>query len=62
LNLQETALGLALIPLLRVVGDVAKMCGYPVGLWWRWRNRHRPEIYWRAQGAPQQDSQRKVTR
>ncbi len=22
---------------LRVVGDVAKMLGYPVGVWWRWR-------------------------
>ncbi len=28
----------ALIPILRVVGDVAKMLGYPVGLLWRWRN------------------------
>jgi len=28
----------ALIPLIRLVGDVAKMLGYPVGLWWRWRN------------------------
>lgn len=30
---------LALIPIIRLVGDVAKMIGYPVGLWWRWRNR-----------------------
>ncbi len=22
---------------LRVVGDIAKMLGYPVGVWWRWR-------------------------
>lgn len=29
----------ALIPIIRVVGDVAKMLGYPVGLLWRWRNR-----------------------
>ena len=36
-----------LVPLIRVVGDVAKMVGYPVGLVWRWRNRHRPEIHWR---------------
>lgn len=28
---------LALIPVIRVVGDIAKMIGYPVGLWWRWR-------------------------
>ena len=36
-----------LVPLIRVVGDVAKMIGYPVGLLWRWRNRHRPEVHWR---------------
>lgn len=30
---------LALIPIIRVVGDVAKMLGYPVGLLWRWRHR-----------------------
>ncbi len=29
----------ALAPLIRVVGDVAKMAGYPVGRWWRRRNR-----------------------
>lgn len=29
----------ALILIIRVVGDVAKMVGYPVGLWWRWRRR-----------------------
>ena len=26
-------------PIIRVTGDVAKMIGYPVGLWWRWRHR-----------------------
>lgn len=26
-----------LIPIIRLVGDVAKMLGYPVGLWWRWQ-------------------------
>lgn len=31
---------LAWIPLLRAIGDIAKMLGYPVG--WRWRLRHRP--------------------
>ena len=30
---------LALIPIIRLVGDVAKMIGYPAGLWWRWRHR-----------------------
>jgi len=28
-----------LIPVIRVVGDVAKMLGYPVG--WRWRLQQR---------------------
>jgi glycosyltransferase involved in cell wall biosynthesis len=28
----------ALIPIIRFVGDVAKMLGYPVGLFWRWKN------------------------
>jgi glycosyltransferase involved in cell wall biosynthesis len=25
------------VPVIRVTGDVAKMIGYPVGMWWRWR-------------------------
>ncbi|HJZ50429.1 MAG TPA: hypothetical protein VKE41_24830, partial [Roseiflexaceae bacterium] len=28
----------ALIPLIRLVGDLAKMVGYPVGIWRRWRS------------------------
>jgi glycosyltransferase involved in cell wall biosynthesis len=28
-----------LIPIIRLVGDVAKMSGYPLGLLWRWRNQ-----------------------
>jgi len=36
-----------LVPVIRVVGDLAKMVGYPVGLFWRWRNRGRAEIHWR---------------
>jgi len=39
---------LLLVPIIRVVGDVAKMVGYPVGLAWRWRKRHRPEVHWQA--------------
>ena len=27
------------VPVIRVAGDVAKMVGYPVGVWWRWRHR-----------------------
>jgi glycosyltransferase involved in cell wall biosynthesis len=32
------ARALALIPIIRLVGDIAKMIGYPVGVWWRLRN------------------------
>ena len=41
---------LLLVPVIRVVGDVAKMIGYPLGLAWRWRNRRRPEVHWRRAG------------
>ena len=27
------------VPVIRVTGDVAKMVGYLVGVWWRWRHR-----------------------
>jgi len=37
-----------LVLLIRLVGDLAKMVGYPVGRWWRWRNRHRAEVHWRG--------------
>ena len=36
-------------PFIRLVGDCAKMAGYPLGLMWRWRNRGREEIHWRRQ-------------
>jgi len=39
----------ALVPVVRLVGDAAKIAGYPVGLLWRWRNRHRPGIHWREE-------------
>jgi glycosyltransferase involved in cell wall biosynthesis len=35
----QAAYALALVPVIRVAGDVAKMLGYPVGLWWRLRSR-----------------------
>jgi glycosyltransferase involved in cell wall biosynthesis len=37
---RELAAGLALVPVVAVVGDVARMCGYPAGV--RWRRTHRP--------------------
>lgn len=35
LNWVERLQVLALIPIIRITGDVAKMLGYPVGVWWR---------------------------
>ncbi|UCG26464.1 MAG: glycosyltransferase [Chloroflexota bacterium] len=35
----ERTRALALIPLIRLVGDLAKMIGYPVGRYWRYKNR-----------------------
>ncbi|MCY3991521.1 MAG: glycosyltransferase [Caldilineaceae bacterium] len=46
-SLAERIQAAALVPVVRFVGDAAKMAGYPVGLVWRWRSRHRAEIRWR---------------
>jgi glycosyltransferase involved in cell wall biosynthesis len=40
MSLMERLYIIAMIPVIRVVGDFAKMAGYPVG--WRWRLRHQP--------------------
>jgi cellulose synthase/poly-beta-1,6-N-acetylglucosamine synthase-like glycosyltransferase len=37
----DRATAVALVPLLRLVGDLAKMAGYPAGLLWRVRHRQR---------------------
>lgn len=39
LPLAEFAAGLVLLPVLRLVGDLAKMAGYPAGIYWRGRYR-----------------------
>ncbi|MFN8527915.1 MAG: glycosyltransferase [Anaerolineae bacterium] len=39
-TLTSNAEAIALVPLIRVVGDVAKMIGYPIG--WLWRLRNNP--------------------
>lgn len=39
LPLREKSRVYAWVPLIRLTGDAAKMVGYPVGLWWRWRHR-----------------------
>lgn len=44
-HLGNWAYAITLVPVIRVVGDIAKMIGYPVG--WRWRLRHQPPD-WRS--------------
>ncbi len=44
---RERLRAILLVPLIRGLGDVAKMAGYPVGWLWRMRNWTRPEIHWR---------------
>jgi glycosyltransferase involved in cell wall biosynthesis len=38
MSLPQKLYGLALVPVIRVIGDVAKMLGYPAGVRWRVRN------------------------
>lgn len=44
LSSREKWIALAWAPTIRVVGDVAKMLGYPVGVWWRWH--YAPRMPW----------------
>ena len=60
----ERLKGALWVPVIRVAGDVAKMIGYPVGLWWR--RRHQPPDWrrssfrdGRAQGADPPDQLRR---
>ncbi len=46
----ERVKAVLLVPLIRAVGDIAKMLGYPAGWAWRLRNWRRPEIHWRRSG------------
>jgi glycosyltransferase involved in cell wall biosynthesis len=39
LSLTEKLQAASWVPVIRVTGDIAKMFGYPAGVWWRWRNR-----------------------
>ena len=43
----ERVKAVLLVPVIRAVGDVAKMLGYPAGWVWRLRNWQRPEVHWR---------------
>jgi len=49
MNPLERAQALGSVPVIRLVGDLAKMGGYPVGLWWRWR-RYGRRADWRSIG------------
>ena len=44
----EKVKAVLLIPVIRAVGDAAKMLGYPAGWIWRLRNRSRAEVHWRT--------------
>jgi hypothetical protein len=44
---RERVRAVLLVPLIRGLGDMAKMAGYPAGWVWRLRNWSRPEIHWR---------------
>lgn len=46
----RAAVELALLPILRILGDCAKMVGYPIGL--AWRIRHRPPDWRRVSPRP----------
>ncbi|MGQ9840560.1 MAG: glycosyltransferase [Anaerolineae bacterium] len=46
----ERVKAVLLVPLIRAVGDTAKMLGYPAGWAWRLSNWRRPEIHWRKAG------------
>ncbi|MCX7707055.1 MAG: glycosyltransferase [Anaerolineae bacterium] len=46
----ERVKAVLLVPLIRAVGDIAKMLGYPAGWAWRLRNWRRSEIHWRRAG------------
>lgn len=55
LALDEIFRAMLWVPVIRVVGDLAKMVGYPVGLWWRYTNRKRLEPGPTEETAPLHD-------
>jgi GT2 family glycosyltransferase len=40
LSVLDRLRAIVLVPIIRGMGDTAKMLGYPVGVYWRWRHRH----------------------
>lgn len=53
----ERAMAIGFVPLIRLVGDLAKGAGYPVGLVWRWR-RYGLRNDWRSIGTEQRRGNR----
>ena len=52
LGARDLAVAAALIPAIRAAGDLAKMAGYPAGIWRRRRDqalRRRVDAYWRGE-------------
>lgn len=43
LPLRDRLAALCWVPVIRWTGDVAKMLGYPAGVWWRWHHAPREE-------------------
>lgn len=48
LSPRERLRAILLVPVIRGLGDVAKMAGYPAGWIWRLRNWRLPKIHWRS--------------
>jgi len=44
LSRRDRVVAMLWAPVIRWTGDIAKMIGYPVGVWWRWR--HAPKASW----------------
>ena len=47
----ERVQAMVFVPLIRLVGDAAKMAGYPVGVLWRFQRRREQAIHWREKIA-----------
>jgi len=45
-SMMDKLKAIAWVPIIRVTGDVAKMAGYPVGVWWRLRSLDRGSRGW----------------
>ncbi|HEY85814.1 MAG TPA: glycosyltransferase [Chloroflexi bacterium] len=54
----QKAKALLWIPVIRLTGDLAKMVGYPVGLYWRWqRLSNEPQLRWRREQGSRREGE-----